>query len=150
MRLKWLEPEDSTVHKSTLTLLSDDPAMQVAVAAMLRRHPQSFDLSCLAPCDALSALRDAATDLVLIDADAAVDVVVSVAVAALVQPAPVVVVGVALGRDEALDAACLVHGATAVLAKASGPGAPNLAGAEGDALISRLTLLLRPANAVAS
>jgi CheY-like chemotaxis protein len=150
MRLKWLEPEGTTVRESILTLVSDDPAMQVAVAAMLRRHRQSFDLSCVAPRDALSALREAATDLVLIDADTAVDVVASVAAAALVQPAPVIVVGVALGRNEALRAACLIHGATAVLAKASGPGAPNLARAEGDALISKLTLLVRPANAVAS
>lgn len=137
-------------RKSTLTLLSDDPALQVAVAAMLRQHPHSFDLSCLTSRDALSALRDAPTDLVLIDADTAGDVVASVAAAALVQPAPVIVLGMALGRDEVLDAACLAHGATAVLAKASGPGAPCLAGAEGDALISRLTLLVQSANEMSS
>ena len=137
-------------RKSTLTLLSDDPALQVAVAAMLRQHPQSFDLSCLGSRDALLALREAVTDLVLIDADTAGDVVASVAVAALVQPAPVIVLGMALGRDDALNAACLVHGATAVLSKTSGPAAPGLAGAEGDALISRLTLLLESANEMAS
>ena len=115
-------------RKSTLTLLSDDPALQVAVAAMLRQHPHSFDLSCLTSRDALLALRDAPTDLVLIDADTAGDVVASVAAAALVQPAPVIVLGTALGRDEVLDAACLAHGATAVLAKTSGPGAPCLPG----------------------
>ena len=115
-------------RKFTLTLLSDDPALQVAVAAMVRQHPQSFDLFCLAPRDALMALRDAGTDLVLIDADTAGDVVASVAAAALVQPAPVIVIGLALGREEAVDAACLAHGATAVLSKASGPGRPALPG----------------------
>jgi CheY-like chemotaxis protein len=137
-------------RKFTLTLLSDDPALQVAVAAMVRRHPQSFDLFCLAPRDALMALRDAGTDLVLIDADTAGDVVASVAAAALVQEAPVIVIGLALAREEAVDAACLAHGATAVLSKASGPGAPGLAGAEGDALISRLTHLVQSANRAAS
>ena len=137
-------------HKSTLTLLSDDPALQVAVAAMLRQHPQSFDLSCLASRDVLLALREAETDVVLIDADTAGDVVASVAVAALVQPAPVIVLGMVLGRDNALYAECLAHGATAVLSKASGPAAPGLAGAEGDALISRLTLLVQSANEMAS
>jgi DNA-binding NarL/FixJ family response regulator len=137
-------------RKFTLTLLSDDPALQVAVAAMVRQHPQSFDLFCLASRDALMALRDAGTDLVLIDADTAGDVVASVAAAALVQPAPVIVIGLALGREEAVDAACLAHGATAVLSNAAGPGAPGLAGAEGDALISRLTLLVQSANRAAS
>jgi hypothetical protein len=138
------------VHKPTLTLLSDDPALQVAVAAMLRRHPQSFDLSALASRDALLALQDTETDLVLIDADTADDVVASVAAAALVQSAPIIVLGVALGRDGALDASCLAHGAAAVISKASGPAPLGLAGAEGDGLVFKLILLADSANGVAS
>jgi hypothetical protein len=117
---------------------------------MLRRHPQSFDLSALASRDALLALQDTETDLVLIDADTADDVVASVAAAALVQSAPIIVLGVALGRDGALDASCLAHGAAAVISKASGPAPLGLAGAEGDGLVFKLILLADSANGVAS
>jgi DNA-binding NarL/FixJ family response regulator len=138
------------VRKLLLTLLTDDPALRVAVAAMLRRHPQSFDLSCLAFRDAMLTLKDAQTDLVVIDSDAASDPLTSVAVAALVQPAPIVVLGTAAGRDEAFETACFTHGAAAVIAKASGPAAPGLAGPEGDAFMSKVALLVGSANEVAS
>jgi hypothetical protein len=96
------------------------------------------------------ALRDTETDLILIDADTAEDVVASVAAAALVQSAPIIVLGVNVGRGEALAASCLAHGAAAVFSKASGAAALGLAGAEGDALVSKLILLAASANGAAS
>ena len=104
-------------RKFTLTLLSDDPALQVAVAAMVRQHPQSFDLFCLASRDALMALRDAGTDLVLIDADTAGDVVASVAAAALVQPAPVTATPVKFSSQAPLQLLSRLSHCSSVVAK---------------------------------
>lgn len=131
-------PLGKTAGSWTLALVSDDAALHAAVAAMLHAGTTPADLRLVRPREATASLREHAADIVLIDADTAGDIAALLAVALLVQTAPVCVLGHRLEPVSAKAKSLIEGGASLVWGKVSGTADPLLASQIGGELLARL------------